>query len=93
MKKETQNIEQSTTKALSKTNVSGSVYSMDLMLKGIEDKLESYKEGNKHLEDYQIDSTLTDFQRGYRYCLKNMRKYIKEKGMWQERMLRVETDR
>jgi hypothetical protein len=75
------------------TAVSGSVYSMDLMLKEIEDKLESYKEGNEHLEDYQIDSTLTDFQRGYRYCLKNMAKYIKEKGMWQERMLRVETDR
>jgi len=75
------------------TAVSGSVYSMDLMLKEIEYKLESYKEGNEYLEDYQIDSTLTDFQRGYRYCLKNMRKYIKEKGMWQERMLRVETDR
>jgi hypothetical protein len=80
-------------KALSQTAVSGSVYSMDLMLKGIEDKLESYKKGNEHLEDYEINSTLTDFQRGYRYCLKNMRKYIKEKGMWQERMLRVETDR
>jgi hypothetical protein len=80
-------------KALSQTAVSGSVYSMDLMLKGIEDKLESYKKENEHLEDYEINSTLTDFQRGYRYCLKNMRKYIKEKGMWQERMLRVETDR
>lgn len=79
--------------ALNKAAVSGSVYAMDLMLKEIEEKLESYKERNTNLEDYQINATLTDFQRGYRYCLKNIRKYIKEKGMWQERMLRVETDR
>jgi len=63
-------------------------YSMDLMLNEINRNLEKYKNGKEHLKDYEVNQTLTDFQRGYKYCLENQQKYIKEIGMWQERMLR-----
>jgi hypothetical protein len=89
MKIESKEHQESTNPPLLIASVGGSVYSMDLLLKEIEDKLQGYRKGNEHLEDYEIGQTLTDFQKGYRYCLKNVNKYIEEKGMWQERMLRA----
>jgi hypothetical protein len=89
MKIESKEHQESTNSPLLIASVGGSVYSMDLLLKEIEDKLQGYRKGNEHLEDYEIGQTLTDFQRGYRCCLKNMKRYIEEKGMWQERMLRA----
>ena len=64
------------------------VYSMDLMLAMMEKKLEAYRKGNEHLEDYEIDRTLTDFQCGCKYNIEMVIKYIKEEGMWHERLLR-----
>jgi hypothetical protein len=67
---------------------SKSTYAMDIMLRKIEHELENYKNGKDYLDDYEIDSQITDRQRGYRYCLKGMAEYIKSIGMWQERILR-----